>query len=65
MQYDVVWYIINVYITQYEVLEEDKMSVAITGYLVGTMDHWNDAKTAEEADRVKHTLYENNTVETL
>ncbi len=28
----------------------------ITGYLVGTMDHWNDAKTAEEADRVKHTL---------
>ena len=23
----------------------------ITGYLVGTMDHWNDAKTAEEADR--------------
>ncbi len=28
----------------------------ITGYLVGTMDHWNDAKTAEERDRVKHTL---------
>ena len=27
----------------------------ITGYLVGTMDHWNDAKTAEEADRAKHT----------
>lgn len=27
----------------------------ITGYLVGTMDHWNDAKTAEEADRVKHS----------
>lgn len=26
----------------------------ITGYLVGTMDHWNDAKRAEEADRVKH-----------
>lgn len=26
----------------------------ITGYLVGTMDHWNDAKTAEEGDRVKH-----------
>lgn len=26
----------------------------ITGYLVGTMDQWNDAKTAEEADRVKH-----------
>lgn len=26
----------------------------ITGYLVGTMDRWNNAKTAEEADRVKH-----------
>lgn len=26
----------------------------ITGYLVGTMDRWNDAKTAEEHDRVKH-----------
>ncbi len=28
----------------------------ITGYLVGTMDRWNDAKTAEERDRVKHSL---------
>ena len=28
----------------------------ITGYLVGTMDHWNDAKTAEERDRVKHGM---------
>lgn len=28
----------------------------ITGYLVGTMDNWNDAKTAEEGDRVKHNL---------
>lgn len=28
----------------------------ITGYLVGTMDHWNDAKTAEEGDRVKHDV---------
>lgn len=28
----------------------------ITGYLVGTMDRWNDAKRAEEKDRVKHTL---------
>ena len=24
--------------------------------LGGTMDQWNDAKAAEEADRVKHTL---------
>lgn len=28
----------------------------ITGYLVGTMDHWNNAKRAEESDRVKHGL---------
>jgi ribonucleoside-triphosphate reductase len=27
----------------------------ITGYLVGTMDKWNNAKKAEERDRVKHT----------
>lgn len=26
----------------------------ITGYLVGTMSKWNDAKKAEERDRVKH-----------
>lgn len=28
----------------------------ITGYLVGTMDKWNDAKRAEEHDRVKHEV---------
>lgn len=28
----------------------------ITGYLVGDMSHWNNAKRAEEADRVKHSL---------
>ena len=28
----------------------------ITGYLVGTLDNWNDANAAEEADRVKHSL---------
>lgn len=27
----------------------------ITGYLVGTMDRWNNAKRAEEHDRVKHS----------
>ena len=27
----------------------------ITGYLVGTLDRFNDAKRAEERDRVKHT----------
>ena len=26
----------------------------ITGYLTGTLDTWNDAKRAEEHDRVKH-----------
>lgn len=26
----------------------------ITGYLVGTLDKWNNAKKAEEKDRVKH-----------
>lgn len=26
----------------------------ITGYLVGTMERWNNAKKAEERDRVKH-----------
>lgn len=28
----------------------------ITGYLVGTMDRWNNAKLAEERDRVKHGI---------
>lgn len=28
----------------------------ITGYLVGTLDRWNNAKKAEERDRVKHTV---------
>ena len=28
----------------------------ITGYLVGTLDRFNDAKRAEEADRVKHFI---------
>lgn len=27
----------------------------ITGYLVGTLDRWNNAKKAEERDRVKHS----------
>lgn len=28
----------------------------ITGYLVGTTDRFNDAKRAEEKDRVKHGM---------
>lgn len=27
-------------------------------YLVGTMNRWNNAKTAEEHDRVKHNIVE-------
>ena len=30
----------------------------ITGYLVGTLDRWNNGKRAEEHDRVKHALEE-------
>ena len=28
----------------------------MTGYLVGGMERWNDAKSAEEADRIKHHI---------
>lgn len=28
----------------------------ITGYLVGTVDRFNNAKRAEERDRVKHSI---------
>jgi ribonucleoside-triphosphate reductase len=31
----------------------------ITGYLVGTFDKWNDAKKAEEKDRVKQNVDNN------
>lgn len=37
----------------------------ITGYLVGTMDQWNDAKTKEESDRVKHGAGASGAMETL
>lgn len=29
----------------------------ITGYLVGTLDRFNDGKRAEERDRVKHVSF--------
>lgn len=29
----------------------------ITGYLTGTIDGWNNAKRAEEKDRVKHPVH--------
>ena len=28
----------------------------ITGYLVGTLDRWGNAKRAEERDRIPHNL---------
>lgn len=28
----------------------------ITGYLVGSLERWNDGKRAEERDRVKHNI---------
>ena len=31
----------------------------ITGYLVGSLDRFNDAKKAEESDRVKHDVESN------
>lgn len=37
----------------------------ITGYLVGSLDRWNDGKKAEEAARVKHTISEKQKVEEL
>ena len=47
------------YFTEYEKwFEEGKFERLrrITGYLVGTMDRWNDAKKAEEKARVKHCV---------
>jgi hypothetical protein len=37
----------------------------ITGYLVGTLDRFNDAKRAEVEDRVKHNLGEAVNIEDL
>lgn len=31
----------------------------VTGYLTGSLDSWNDAKRAEERDRVKHANFDN------
>lgn len=37
-------------------IRTDSPHLAMTGYLVGTIEKWNDAKKAEERDRVKHGL---------
>jgi len=39
--------------TVYEIVPFERLR-RITGYLVGTTARWNDAKRAEERDRVKH-----------
>lgn len=35
-------------------LRSKEQSITQVMYLVGTMEKWNDAKKAEEHDRVKH-----------
>ncbi len=42
---------------KYELVPFDRIR-RITGYLVGTLDRFNDAKRAEESQRVKHGLQE-------
>lgn len=37
----------------------------ITGYLVGTLDNWNNGKRAEERDRVKHDTHEPSVMEQI
>lgn len=43
--------------TNFEHIEFERVR-RITGYLVGTLDRFNDGKRAEEHDRVKHTTEE-------
>lgn len=43
---------------EFEPMKFDRIR-RITGYLVGTLDNWNDGKKAEEKDRVKHGLAQN------
>ena len=40
---------------KYEPVKFDRIR-RITGYLVGTLDRFNDAKRAEESERVKHNV---------
>ena len=44
----------NVDIDYVAVLPKFERIRRITGYLVGTLDNFNDAKRAEEKERVKH-----------
>ena len=40
---------------QYDVVPFDRIR-RITGYLVGSLDRFNDAKRSEESQRVKHNV---------
>lgn len=55
------------YFERYQVEESESFERLrrITGYLVGSLDRWNDGKKAEEAARVKHTISEKQKVEEL
>ena len=45
----------NDYVTMnYKLTQPFERIRRITGYLVGTLDRWGNAKRAEERDRVKH-----------
>lgn len=45
----------NDYITlNYKLTQPFERIRRITGYLVGTLDRWGNAKRSEERDRVKH-----------
>lgn len=46
------------YFERYQIKESDSFERLrrITGYLVGTLDRWNDGKKAEERERVKHSI---------
>ena len=39
-----------------EIIDEIIINCRITGYLVGTLDRFNNGKRAEEHDRVKHGI---------
>ena len=55
------------YFERYQIEESESFERLrrITGYLVGSLDRWNDGKKAEEAARVKHTISEKQKVEEL
>ena len=55
------------YFERYQIKESESFERLrrITGYLVGTLDRWNDGKRAEEAARVKHAISEKQKLEEL